>query len=669
MRRSFVVGIEGARPQDDTELGGEPDRPPLTFASACAAELHSRLGSFGYAVVEADEPPGRDPAVLEQALEAVLRGPGTVVVHLLAHGEKHRHTGKLHLVADNGELTKGHVETWLEAVYLAPEDERPTVLFVLDICHAGVATLPLWSQRLSALDRRAWVIAACGAEATELAYDGRLTRALTEVLHRYANDWLRVDEWLPYIPFQRICREVGALVSEYSKVSTPQQVRSTAVELHEQHIADRLEFFPNPRYGHREIAESLHALSNPALRPVVDEILDVDHFLLRLTDRADIVEAARANSYQGRSGELRLLSGWLAAGESAVQIVTGRAGAGKSALLSVLVCAAHEMLREPTKPLWEHLPRVPGVVADLAVIHARHGGIKEIAHSIARQWGLQVPVDWAADRLVDLVRQRFPVDPPRLIVDALDEGERPADIDAVVLRPLMTAIRPDGRPLCRVLVGAREHPDLAPLFAQARSEWSVLDLDDVKPAVLHDDLRRYVREALLATPDYGNPAQEPVVMALADGIAAALTAEEAVLPWGEFLVAGLYVRALLRQPALTSASQAGEIGRAVPRDLRALVALDVARRGVHPWVGPVLSTLAFAEGTGLPEELIQAVAGAFGDSEPGREEIRRALEAAKYYLRQDVGPDGSTVYRLFHQGLVDRLREEPLVQTLLGRQR
>jgi hypothetical protein len=152
-------------------------------------------------------------------------------------------------------------------------------------------------------------------------------------------------------------------------------------------------------------------------------------------------------------------------------------------------------------------------------------------------------------------------------------------------------------------------------------------------------------------------------MTLADTIASTLTVDHAALPCGEFRIAGLYIRALLRQPRLASTAQAADAGRAVPLDLRELVALDVAHPGVHPWAGPTLSALAFGEGTGLPEELIRAIAGAFAESEPRHADIRSALDVIKYYVRQDVGPDGSTVYRLFHQGLVDRLREQPLLHT------
>jgi hypothetical protein len=96
MRRSFVVGIEGPRPDDSAEPSlSELARPPLTFAPSYASELRSRLVPYGYPGAEPAEPPGQSQAALDEALRSVLRGPGTVVVHLLAHGEVHDVTEKL----------------------------------------------------------------------------------------------------------------------------------------------------------------------------------------------------------------------------------------------------------------------------------------------------------------------------------------------------------------------------------------------------------------------------------------------------------------------------------------------------------------------------------------------------------------------------------------------
>lgn len=51
--------------------------------------------------------------------------------------------------------------------------------------------------------------------------------------------------------------------------------------------------------------------------------------------------------------------------------MTGKPGVGKSALLGVLVCAAHEVLRDRYPELWRSLPDVPAGNPRLAAVHAR----------------------------------------------------------------------------------------------------------------------------------------------------------------------------------------------------------------------------------------------------------------------------------------------------------
>jgi hypothetical protein len=53
-------------------------------------------------------------------------------------------------------------------------------LFLLDLCHAGAANR-YWQPPVSGAQERAWVIAATGADGP--AYAGRLTRAVTTVIH------------------------------------------------------------------------------------------------------------------------------------------------------------------------------------------------------------------------------------------------------------------------------------------------------------------------------------------------------------------------------------------------------------------------------------------------------------------------------------------------------
>jgi hypothetical protein len=81
------------------------------------------------------------------------------------------------------------------------------------------------------------------------------------------------------------------------------------------------------------------------------------------------------------------LSDWLNGSGSSLRVVTGKPGAGKSALLGVLVRAAHPVLRGETEKLWWRLPHKPAENRRLAVVHARRRSLAEIADSLARRMG------------------------------------------------------------------------------------------------------------------------------------------------------------------------------------------------------------------------------------------------------------------------------------------
>ena len=104
----------------------------------------------------------------------------------------------------------------------------------------------------------------------------------------------------------------------------------------------------------------------------------------------------------------------------------------------------------------------------------------------------------------------------------------------------------------------------------------------------------------------------------------------------------------------------------MPLDLRGVLALDLARPalGLDTMVlQTVARTLAFAEGSGMPERVVQHAAAAFLPSSAypvglSSAQVRRAADRLRFYLRCEVDLDGSTLYRLFHQGLADQLRAD-----------
>src|SRR6266702_1845708 len=240
----------------------------------------------------------------------------------------------------------------------------------------------------------------------------------------------------------------------------------------------------------------------------------------------------------------------------------------------------------------------------LCVVHARRRTVAEIAASIARQWRLPAQAEpgdgdgepWTAQRLAEaLSRSLAGLDgagtPRLLVVDAVDEADRPDDLVAGVLFPLVTARREDGGPLCRVLAAGRDDAALRPLINAAAAAGGVIDLSAIPRRLLRPALAGYVRDLLGYGTTYERLEFASAADVLAEAIADALTAgpgsdtDPAPQRWGEFLVAGLYIRHVLDLPPVQALPQARQLGEAVPRDLRGVLALDLA------WPAPPLGVI------------------------------------------------------------------------------
>lgn len=212
-------------------------------------------------------------------------------------------------------------------------------------------------------------------------------------------------------------------------------------------------------------------------------------------------------------------------------------------------------------------------------------------------------------------------------------------------------------PACRILIGVRHERRFAPLFRRAGRRGR-LALDRVPRRKLRGELRTYMRSVLVTDPRYNTADRERLVGQLVDGMARALVRRRTA-QWGEFLVAALYMRHVLDQPVPEAPAQARQLIAEVPRSLRQVLDLHLASYRDTPWLLEVLTALAFAQGSGMPEEVVQAATAAVSTGEPKIEHIRDALYAARFFLRRDVDAEGRTLYRLFHQSLADILRAGP----------
>jgi hypothetical protein len=261
--------------------------------------------------------------------------------------------------------------------------------------------------------------------------------------------------------------------------------------------------------------------------------------------------------------------------------------------------------------------------------------------------------------------------PVTVVIDALDEALRPEDITTALLLPLARQAQGPCTRL-RLLVGTRDDQRFERLLALAQDADGCTDLSAIEPDSVCRDVTTYVSRLLAADGPYAAGTLRPVRNSLAKGVADMLTGPRhnsgpaqntGVLQWGEFLTAGLYAHYLLTSPLPGTTEEATALGRAVPRSLPALLKLDLQRHQAdQPLLRPVLTALAFAQGRGMPEDVLAHAALAFtAPSDTTRlplPDLYTLLDSeARFYLRRDVDDDGTTLYRLFHEGLADWLRD------------
>jgi len=402
----------------------------------------------------------------------------------------------------------------------------------------------------------------------------------------------------------------------------------------------------------------------PAAEPAdlgLQAIMDRDHFLSRLVLRLGPA-GADALVFSGRGKELRQLREWALGEGPALLVITGKPGAGKSALLGTVVHGAH--------PLVSARYDVP-VPRRLAVVHARGRSVGDITRALASQW------DVAGGRTDSLSpgalahAVRHLPERPSLVLDALDRARHPQDLITALVLPLVQD--------CRLLVATRPGESLDALADRVQRlglarETGYLDLDLVTP----DDLEDYVLLTMKrASPDL--PAS--VQSRLRKEIARALTAGDVqALGYGHFMVARLWLAELLRERELLLVTAPGRVPALIsglPRNAPGIVDLDIghAQGAGRDWARPVIATLAFTMGDGMPEAMIrrgayqwlrevhQLRAGYAGSApgEPTAGQIVETILALDPYLHYAVDDKDALLYRLGHPELIAAAQRDLLL--------
>ncbi|MCQ4211663.1 AAA family ATPase [Streptomyces longispororuber] len=697
-RRYAVLALGVSLTPDEDGMSPRVDLDLLDEAPRYAQHVADAFTGFRYTPLrpKALLDPVDHRAAIEEAVTA--RDIDVLVVHIVGHGElAGSSSGKLYVLDPRGERLTVPVTHWIELIEDHPGRHRPHTLFILDVCYAGQVAVESWHTRQEVAGRRAWVLAATGARQQAFGY--RLSQAAAQVLHRYRDGELRIDRSLPYIPAKTVYQEIERVVSRLVDLDRG-PVQHILTSLVPSHVDLDLPFFPNPSYGEHPDLGPPVALPDdvpPEIARLTEWAGDPEHFRRRASGGHPVAREGEYGYFSGREAEVEELADWLDGGAPALCVVTGKPGVGKSALLGVLVCAAHPALRKATRGIWSHLRRRPGENDRLVVVHARRLTLDQMVRSLEQQVravcpdaappDAAAPAPGPAARLVGLLGAQGDAAPVTVVVDALDEAEEPQDIASALLVPLArTAVAEPG--LLRLVVGAREEDGLRELFRLAALRGRVTDLDAVPAPQVRHGVRDYVQNLLEHDTPYAGSALGAVRRALADGMADRLVGDggeggeggegpesgDGGLEWGEFLTAGLYVHYLLVTGSLKAtdrdARAARDLGGQAPRGLLELLRLDLRRHAGQRHLLPVLTALAYAQGRGMPERVLAHAARAFTpdpDPDPDTDpdtgaavpahELHALLDgAARFYLRRDVDVDGSTLYRLFHEGLADQLR-------------
>jgi WD40 repeat protein len=644
----------------------KPELESLLPFAGTGQEMVGALSAAGYSVSSQTGLTGQE---IGERVEEFLTvpAPGPLIVHVLSHGTLSP-TGGLYVIGKDGERhPRASVDNWMRLV----EDyaDRPYTLFLLDLCHAGAAARPSWLRdQVDADDHKAWVIAAAGAY--QQAFDARFTRAAATVIRRINDGDLDFYQGYEYVQFPVIAQSVRAAVTELTAPGDYAQ-RPIATPCDPTRDISGLPFFRNSRYT-PDPAARIHAALGSAMGSYVDEVLDFPHWRDRSLGYGPLHEEIAGDGhvsvgcFSGRSAQVRRLAAWLDFPDPAapaLHVVTGRPGSGKSALLGVLVCAAHPLLSDRTRALWASIREAaPSVNRYLAAVHARQRGLTELLESL---WGQLLPGARAApgrgireflDALAAVPEQ------PVVVVDALDESDEPRAVMNDLLVPLLEERRPDGRSLARLLIGMRQVDYLNWLFIRAQAQVSVTDLDAADSDQVRADLQLYVHDLLRHCEPYNDRSYAAPRGRFAAAVASSLTADGGITRPGGFLAAALYTYHLVKsQSPLQDPEQAARFGSLVPSAMQEVLELDLlTRSGESPWLRPVLVAVAHARGQGMPATLISRLAGLWAPGlDPGSLRVRDVLNEARSYLRQGPDTNDRTVYRLFHQGLADHLRDHP----------
>ncbi|MFJ9324542.1 AAA family ATPase, partial [Streptomyces globisporus] len=372
--------------------------------------------------------------------------------------------------------------------------------------------------------------------------------------------------------------------------------------------------------------------------------------------------------FQGRAVERNEILHWLTTATSGALVVTGPAGAGKSALLGHILHYTLSQLRDILlqRKALQHLP--PGIACpddpfDL-VTHLVGLTSAQVLHLIAQAAGLtDLAVQAADDRPpADLVHRiitelRHRRTPLTLLFDALDEAEQPLVIANQILRPLAAL------PTVRLIVGTRSSTREGPDHP-APTDTDILDAlrprphpdSPVPPSFKIIDVNRekaafadYLR-AKLGKLHADHASIEEIVRRLVTDHPQDSAETQ------QFLHVRLVAHELLNDPRLL-ADPTPLIGR-THRQLFTQALQRLHR--TNPHYTPLLRALGLTQGRGLPDQdnIWAHAANALGSHADTSRSISGLVRDAAPYITADH-ENGQSVYRFAHRTFAEHFVTAP----------
>ena len=257
------------------------------------------------------------------------------------------------------------------------------------------------------------------------------------------------------------------------------------------------------------------------------------------------------------------------------------------------------------------------------------------------------PTDDPIELIVSLIALKKPA---TLMIDSLDEAINDSEAHAIasrLLRPLASDGADSG---IKVLVGTR--PGHQNEYINALGGRSVIDLDDSQYFDIAD-LALYAKRCLQADPQPGKKSAYVQNHGAANDVADAIA--ERAQP--SFLVAGLTARTRADEPAINTTLLGWRESQCFPHDVAEAMAEYLSRLPNADRALECLVPLAFGHHPGLPLTLWKQLVTSYSGTECTHAEMNRLLRGAASYVVEQRSIDGETVFRLFHQALVEHIRE------------